>query len=84
MSANPTQIIVTTEVWAGQPVTTLHAHHRDFPEIQAEGETALAAAAELEHQLRQALEAVSDPWHRGNVVRAIEDLQAFVMRPLDD
>lgn len=84
MSANPTQIIVTTEVWVGHPVSTIHAHHRNFPEIQAEGETPLAAAAELAHQLQQALEGVSDPWHRSTVVQAMEDLQAFVLSPPHD
>src|SRR5262249_11998370 len=72
---------VTTEVLTGEAVSTLYAHHRDFPELQAEGETALVAAEKLGDQLLQALEGVSDTWHRESVKQALEDLRAVVAQP---
>jgi hypothetical protein len=81
MTANPAQIIVTAEDDIGAPAPTLQVHHRNFPEIEAEGETEQAAATNLGERLQKALDAVPDSWHRASLEQAIEDLRAFVAQP---
>ena len=47
METDPSRVIVTTGATA-QPT---QVHHRDFPEIRADGETPKAAATHLANQL---------------------------------
>lgn len=56
-------------------VFALFAHHRDFPEIRSEGETAEQAIGELLHHLTAALDSVGSERHRELVQRAIVDVR---------
>jgi hypothetical protein len=56
----------------------MQAHHRDFPEIRAEGDTAAAAAAQLVNHLTRALDSALTVWRRETIQQAIADVQEFV------
>jgi hypothetical protein len=53
-------------------------HHRDFPEIRAEGGTPREAASHLVNELSRALDSALTDWRRDRVNEAIADVQAFV------
>jgi hypothetical protein len=74
MASDPSRVIVVTGV-------TMHStsvHHRDFPDIRAEGETPAVAATHLINQLTRALDSALTQWRRGTLEQAIADIQAFV------
>jgi len=74
MAIDQSRIIVAT----GATAHTTSIHHRDFPEIRAEGETPAVAATHLLNQLSRALDSALTPWRRDTVTQAITDVQAFV------
>ncbi len=57
--------------------THVQAHHRDFPEIRAEGENALAAAKQLVNHLTRALDSALTTWRRDQIQTAIAEVQTF-------
>ncbi len=62
MATAETRVIVTTGS-AGQ-ANQAQVHHRDFPEIRAEGENPQAAAGQLVNHLTRALDSALTPWRR--------------------
>jgi hypothetical protein len=58
--------------------STASVHHRDFPEIHADGNSPKEAAALLIHQLTRALDSALIDWRRDRVNEAIADVQTFV------
>lgn len=74
MDNDPTKVIVTI----GEGTSTARVHHRDFPEIRAEGPSPREAASLLVHQLSRALDSALIDWRRDRVTEAIADVQAFV------
>jgi hypothetical protein len=58
--------------------STACVHHRDFPEIHAEGGSPKEAATFLVNQLHRALDSALTDWRRERVNEAIADVQAFV------
>jgi hypothetical protein len=74
MDTEPSRVIVTI---LGNS-STASVHHRDFPEIRAEGATPKEAASLLVHQLSRALDSALIDWRRDLVNEAIADVQAFV------
>ena len=58
--------------------STASVHHRDFPEIRAEGGSPKQAATLLIHQLTRALDSALIDWRRDRVNAAIADVQTFV------
>jgi hypothetical protein len=76
MDTDPTRVIVTT----GGSTSTASVHHRDFPEIRAEGASPREAASLLVHQLTRALDSALIDWRRDRVKVAIADVQAFVQQ----
>ena len=74
MDTDQGNVIVTT----GGNASTARVHHRDFPEIRAEGPSPKEAAALLVHQLMRALDSALIDWRRDRVKQAIADVQAFV------
>ena len=62
----------------GATANATQVHHRDFPEIRAEGETPEDAAAHLANQLTRALDSALTDWRRETIEQAIADVQAFV------
>jgi hypothetical protein len=74
MDTDQSKVIVTT----GGSSSTACVHHRDFPEIRAEGASPREAASLLVHQLSRALDSALIEWRRDRVTEAIADVQAFV------
>jgi hypothetical protein len=62
----------------GSTATTALVHHRDFPEIRAEGSSPKEAAAHLVNKLACALDSALTDWRRETLDRAIADVKAFV------
>ncbi len=74
MPTDLSRVIVTT----GTTAHTASVHHRDYPEIRAEGETAVVAASHLVNQLTRALDSALTKWRRETIEQAIADVKAFV------
>jgi hypothetical protein len=73
MATEQSAVIVTT----GATASTTSVHHRDFPEVRADGETPEVAAAHLANQLSRALDSALTPWRRQTIEKAIAEVQAF-------
>ena len=58
--------------------STACVHHRDFPEIRAEGGSPKEAASHLVNQLARALDSALTDWRRETLDDAIADVKAFV------
>jgi hypothetical protein len=58
--------------------SSLVVHHRDFPEIRAEGTSPKEAASHLVNKLACALDSALTDWRRDNVDHAIADVKAFM------
>jgi hypothetical protein len=74
MTAAPSQVIVTTDF-------TLHAvqvHHRNIPELHADGESPESAAVKLAQELAREIECVADNYHREPFQQALADVRAFI------
>ncbi len=78
MAPEPSKVIVTAGA-SGQADQT-QVHHRDFPEIRAEGESPAAAATSLVNHLTRALDSALTAWRRDTIQGAIADVQAFLQQ----
>ena len=78
MICNPRQVIVSDEMLPLIPIHALCVHHRNFPEVRAQGTTREAAALRLVELLSVTLDSAPSGWRRQNVENAIEDVRAFV------
>ena len=58
-------------------------HHRDFPEIRAEGPSPKEAASHLVNKLACALDSALTDWRRETIDHAIADVKAFVAQKED-
>jgi hypothetical protein len=76
MAADPSRVVVTT----GATRDAVRVHHRDIPELQAHGEAAELAAANLVQDLRREIDGVADELHRAPLQRALADVRAFLER----
>jgi hypothetical protein len=74
METEPSRVIVTLSATSSAACV----HHRDFPEIRAEGSSRKEAAAHLVNHLTRALDSALTDWRRERVNEAIADVQAFV------
>jgi hypothetical protein len=74
MVSDASRVIVKT----GATASTALVHHRDFPDIRAEGESPELAARNLSNQLTRALDSALTNWRRETLQHAIEDVLAFV------
>ena len=77
MVSNPNQVIVMTEASGGLLIHGMSAHHRHYPEVHAEGDSAKAAAQRLAELLARSLDNAPSDWRRQNLEQAIEDVRAF-------
>ncbi|QDV33298.1 hypothetical protein [Tautonia plasticadhaerens] len=73
MSHGEDRVIVSSGATAGLSA----AHHRDFPEIRAEGESPADAASQLVHHLTRALDTALTDWRRSAIEQAIADVKAY-------
>jgi hypothetical protein len=76
MATDPDRVIVTT----GTTAQAVLVHHRDFPEIRAEGENASTAANNLANHLTRALDSALTKWRRDAIEQAIADVQDFARK----
>jgi hypothetical protein len=74
MATDLSRVVVET----GATANTTSVHHRDFPEIRAEGETPAIAGGHLVNQLTKALDTALTHWRRETIEHAIADVKAFV------
>ena len=74
MDTEPSRVIVTISASSSAACV----HHRDFPEIRAEGSSPKEAAAHLVNHLTRALDSALTDWRRDRVNEAIADVRAFV------
>jgi hypothetical protein len=81
MYINRNHVIVTRKdgecLWAH----TSYAHHRNYPEIRAEGESPRVAAAQLATWLARALDDTPIGWRRSDLELALADARAFIEQP---
>jgi hypothetical protein len=77
MICNPDQVIVNCEQETRVPLHSLCVHHREFPEVRAEGRTPEAAARRLAELLAMTLDSAPSDWRREIVQHAIDDVLAF-------
>ncbi len=73
MDNDSSRVIVAT----GATANHTQVHHRDFPEIRAEGENPAAAARNLENHLVRTLDSALTNWRRETIQQAIADVRAF-------
>jgi hypothetical protein len=66
--------VVTTP---GSTPDACQIHHRDIPELHADGATPREAAVNLAQDLAREIDHVADPDRRGAVGKVLEDIQAF-------
>ncbi len=78
MASAETRVIVTSSS-AGHANQT-QVHHRDFPEIRAEGSSPEDAAGHLANHLARALDSALTDWRRETLNKAVADVQAFVAK----
>jgi hypothetical protein len=74
MDTDPSKVIVTIAASS----SSASVHHRDFPEIRAEGEDPKTAAQHLSNQLARTLDSALTEWRRETINQAIADVQAFL------
>jgi hypothetical protein len=74
MDADSSRVVVTRGATAGAAA----AHHRDFPEIRADGRSPVEAAALLANKLNLALDTALTDWRRDALGHAISDVRAFL------
>ena len=68
------RVIVT----GGVTAHTTRVHHRDFPEIQADGQSSKEAASFLANKLSLALDTALTDWRRQTLSAAVADVEAFL------
>ncbi len=73
MTQDPGKVVVSSGLSTGG----LQIHHRDFPEIRAEGESPTEAASYLINKLNGALDTALTDWRRQGIETAIADVSAF-------
>jgi hypothetical protein len=79
MSANTLErVIVDVGPCECHTVTTTHIHHRDFPELNSEGESVTDAGAQLKNALVRERDNAASGFHRSAIERAIADVEAFL------
>ncbi len=74
MSTEQDRVIVLPSDTAGGGVCV---HHREFPEIHAEGADVNDAAHQLSNHLVRALDSALTKWRRDAIESAIAEVQAF-------
>jgi len=72
------RVLATSGKRACHSADTTLLHHRDFPEIWAEGTSLVEAATHLANMLSLALESSGNDWRRVVVQQAVDDVAEFI------
>lgn len=72
------RLIVCVGRGESHSVATTQIHHRDFPELHAEGESVSEAGIQLSNLLSRELESLESDFHRDSIRQAIEDVKSFL------
>jgi hypothetical protein len=83
MATHSSKVIATRGICAGHSVHATLVHHRDFPELWAEGGTAVEAAKCLARMLSNALADCSSAWRRAAIAKAISDVAEYIAELTD-
>ena len=67
----------------GSTADACRIHHRDIPELQADGATPREAAANLAQDLAREIEGVADQHRRELFQRALDEVRAFAAQAPD-
>jgi hypothetical protein len=59
-------------------VSTTHVHHRDIPELHAEGSTVAEAGIALQKLLLRELDSAVSVFHRDKVEQALAEVNAYL------
>ncbi len=78
MTMNSQRVIVKAGLCECQAVNGFQIHHRDLPEVHAEGATASAAGSQLINQLTRSLDNVGSGYRRDGIEHAIEDVKEYL------
>jgi len=78
MTPNHELVIVKVGLCECHAVMATDVHHRDFPEVHAEGADALAAGSQLVNHLTRALDNIGSGYRREAIERAIEDVKEYL------
>jgi hypothetical protein len=78
MTTLSNKLIATPGICACHSVHTTLVHHRDFPELWAEGGTAVEAARSLAQMLSNSLADCASSWRRVAVNDAISDVAEYI------
>jgi len=62
----------------GATAQTTQVHHRDFPEVRADGKSVVEAASHLANKLSLAMDTALTDWRRQTLGQAIAEVQAFI------
>lgn len=79
MGADKNRVIVSLNETPGGA----QVHHRDFPEIRAQGKSPTDAAVQLINQLTRTLDSALTNWRRDSIQQAIADVKEFADNPPD-
>lgn len=77
MTSDKSRVVVSMDPASGGA----QVHHRDFPEIRAQGQSPANAATQLVNQLTRALDSALTDWRRETIQQAIADVQEFASHP---
>ena len=75
MSTDSSRVVVSPTATSNS--LQVRVHHRDFPEIRAEGENVAAAAMQLVNHLTRALDSALTTWRRDQIESAISEVNDF-------
>jgi hypothetical protein len=67
-------------VTPGSTAVSCQVHHRDIPELHADGATPREAAANLAQDLAREIEGAADHYRRGLFGKVLDDVLAFVAK----
>lgn len=77
MDSDASRVILSPGATAG----ATSVHHREFPEIRAEGPTPREAAAHLANVLSLTLDTALTDWRRQTLGQALADVKAYLAQP---
>jgi len=80
LAVDVTRVILNVGPCECHAVRTTHAHHRDFPELHAEGETESDAVSNLKNLLVRSLDSATSGFRREAIEHAIADVSGYAVQ----